>query len=206
MQLCSLGRGDSSLGGSQPTAAPLIFASPSTKAKLLLLEKRLTGGASESEPPAGLMAVVGGSSRAADEANDMDEDVQLCAEIDPPQLQPANQHTPPGATGGNGLTVSASKRRKTGNPKHRPASGEQQQDSSRGAVSSAVTAAASGGRDRTPPGRGRVSPRADRAAGAAETAVGSSNPPMSPVAVGFTGMKRGHDLSSIYRMQHSSKP
>jgi len=204
MQLCSLGRGDSSLGGSQPTAAPLIFASPSTKAKLLLLEKRLTGGASESEPPAGpVMAVVGGSSRAADEATDMDDDVQLCAEVDPPQLQPAHQHTPPGATGGNGLTVSASKRRKTGNPKHRPASGEQQQDGSRGAVSSAVTAAASGGRDRTPPGRGRVSPRADRAAGAAETAVGGSNPPMSPVAVGLTGMKGPQSINN--RMQHSGK-
>lgn len=197
MQAGSLGgKGESSLGALQPGAtAPLILASPNSRAKLLLLEKRLTGGDSRTEQPAGANSsmahatAAGSNSRAADEAAaEMDEDVQLCAEIHPAQQQQlsAQQQTPPGSSA---TTAPASKRRKTGNPKHRPASSEPQHDSSRGPHATPGTkgdsAAPAAARDKTP-NRARASP--NRAGGGAESGPGGSNPPMSPVA-GISGGK-----------------
>jgi hypothetical protein len=179
---------------------PLIFTSPSSKAKLLLLDKRLTGGDSQQQQAdqtaAGMAQQAGASSGSAQNTNDaadlMDEDVQICAELNPGQQQ---QQTPPGS----GLSAPASKRRKTGNPKHRPLSADQH-DNSRGALPGAAAPAgkdaggsggpASGQRDRTPTNTARVSPRGDRAGFGGDAAgPGGSNPPMSPVAVGITGAR-----------------
>lgn len=196
-------------------AAPLNLTSPSSKAKLLLIERRLTGGDSQPQEqhqpdqPVTSMAQQAGGSGGTNEAADlMDEDVQFCAELHPAHQQ---QQTPPGS----GISAApASKRRKTSNPKHRPSSGEpQQHDNSRGALpgpaaptgkDAGPTAAASGGqRDRTP-GRARASPRNDRAgAGSDGAGPGGSNPPMSPVSAGITGEQhctrscRGHTATYI---------
>lgn len=148
---------------------------------------------------------------AAEAAAGMDEDdVQVCGEVHPPP----QQHTLAGSGGAGsaGLPVSASKRRKTGNPKHRPTSADQNQNQqqqhdagSRGPTATAAAAATAAGskdpvsRDRAPTIRARASPRADKAAGGggADTATvggagggGGSNPPMSPVPGHNTGRGR----------------
>lgn len=211
---------DCSLGASQPGSAvcPVQLASPSSAAKLLLLEKRLTSGCTPNEAPVGpatMQPVAGDSLGAADAAADMDtDDVLICNEVHPPgQLQQQQQQTTPGSTTNASASVSASasKRRKTCNPKHRPCSADpQQQDSSRATLTvpaaqgsrDAIAARerplltsptaqssrdATAARDRTPTNRGHASPLADRAGGGPEGPAGSSNPPMSPVA-GISGV------------------
>lgn len=235
MQACSLAGGDS-LGSHGP---PLVLASPGTKAKLLLLERRLTGSSPghhsthATEANSAQLTTANQNQMLADALvtaaepaevvviDDTQEDGQAEPLVRAPTV-PAAQQAPPAATPlaaaresrksptppVTDMPASASKRRKTGKPQHRPADAATPpaasaavDGSKAGTMSSFATAAgtASGGKDlvqqRDKASRTRASPhaaptpaapdmKAPAAAAGAAGDPGNSNPPMSPMSGG----------------------
>jgi hypothetical protein len=202
MQLCCVGNNSGS-------SVPLIFASPSSKQKLLLLERRLTG--SDTLVPATstpLQMVVPTSDRPIEDPHNLDGgvvvapasqqhsdmDVQVVGSLEPPAQQSAGSKpaavTPDlvksGSTCDTLPATSVSKRRKTAKPQHRPPSDNTAAAAGHDSAAGKAAAAAaphSSVKDTVQrdrtPKHSRTSPRADFSSVAGD--VANSNPPASPV-------------------------